>query len=108
MLGVHHAGKDGKTFRGSSVFEAGADTVYSVTLDGAVISLTVRSERDGPLLDGHRLKIDPMPGTASATIGNLSTGSGQIRIGRPVFCPLLSSTSPTPARAKLSFGPSRR
>ena len=24
ILGVHHTGKDGKTFRGSSVFEAGA------------------------------------------------------------------------------------
>jgi predicted ATP-dependent serine protease len=37
ILGLHHAGKDGKTFRGSSAFEAGADTVYSTTRDGAVI-----------------------------------------------------------------------
>jgi hypothetical protein len=39
ILPVHHTGKDGKTFRGSSVFEAGADTVYAVTKDGAVIIL---------------------------------------------------------------------
>jgi hypothetical protein len=33
ILGVHHTGKDGRTLRGSSAFEGGVDTVYSVTRD---------------------------------------------------------------------------
>jgi hypothetical protein len=68
VTGVHHTGKDGKTFRGSSVFEAGADTVYSVTKDGAVIILDREKRKDGPQLDIHRLKLDPIEGTGSATI----------------------------------------
>jgi hypothetical protein len=68
VLGVHHAGKDGKTFRGSSVFEAGADTVYSVNVDGAVITLDREKRKDGPQLDRHDLTIDPIPGTESAVI----------------------------------------
>ncbi|MGV0638246.1 AAA family ATPase [Mycobacterium kansasii] len=68
VLGVHHAGKDGKTFRGSTTFEAGADTVYQVTLDGAVIVLDRTKRKDGPLLDVHRLKLDPVDGTGSAVI----------------------------------------
>ena len=33
ILGVHHAGKDGKTLRGSSAFEGAADTVYFTSRD---------------------------------------------------------------------------
>lgn len=74
VLGVHHTGKDGKTFRGSSVFEAGADTVYSVTPDGGLIVLDREKRKDGPQHDRHELRIDPIPGTGSAAIsaGNLS------------------------------------
>lgn len=68
ILGVHHAGKDGKTFRGSTTFEAGADTVYQVTVDGSVIILDRTKRKDGPVLDVHRLKLDPIEGTASAVI----------------------------------------
>jgi hypothetical protein len=68
ILGVHHTGKDGKTFRGSSVFEAGADTVYSVTADESVIILDREKRKDGPRNDGHRLKLDPVAGTGSCTI----------------------------------------
>ena len=53
-------GKDAKTFRGSSAFEAGADTVYSVTLDGAVIILDREKRKDGPKVDTHRLKLGPV------------------------------------------------
>lgn len=70
VLGVHHAGKDGKTFRGSSAFEAGADTVYSVIGDeddGSII-LTREKRKDGPLHDVHRLRLDSVPGTDSCTI----------------------------------------
>lgn len=75
ILGVHHTGKDGKTFRGSSVFEAGADTVYSLNRDGGVILLDREKRKDGPPLDAHRLKLDPVEGTASCIVsaGNLST-----------------------------------
>jgi predicted ATP-dependent serine protease len=68
-LGVHHTGKDGKTFRGSSVFEAGADTVYSVSRDGGpAIKLEREKRKDGPPVDVHRLAIDPVEGTGSAVL----------------------------------------
>ena len=47
-LGVHHTGKDGKTLRGSSAFEGGADTVYFTSRDGAVITLDREKRNDGP------------------------------------------------------------
>ncbi|GAA4292951.1 AAA family ATPase [Mycobacterium paraffinicum] len=61
ILGIHHTGKDGKTFRGSSVFEAGADTVYSVTADGAAIILDREKRKDGPQLDRHELQLELVP-----------------------------------------------
>lgn len=69
VIGVHHTGKDGKTFRGSSAFEAGADTVYSVTRDGAVIVLNREKRKDGPRVDVHRLKLDAVEGTGSVVLG---------------------------------------
>jgi hypothetical protein len=68
ILGVHHTGKDGRTFRGSSVFEAGADTVYSLTRDDGVIVLDREKRKDGPRADRHEVKINPVPGTASCVI----------------------------------------
>ena len=80
VLGVHHTGKDGKTFRGSSAFEAGADTVYSVTLDGAVIILDREKRKDGPKTDVHRLKLESVEGTESVIIevsrGETNSGRG--------------------------------
>lgn len=75
VTGVHHTGKDGKTFRGSSVFEAGADTVYSVASDAGSITLDREKRKDGPQQDKHRLRLDPIEGTGSCTVsaGNLST-----------------------------------
>jgi hypothetical protein len=69
VTGVHHAGKDGKTFRGSSAFEAGADTVYSTTLDGAAVILDREKRKDGPQADNHRLQLDLIDGTESGVIG---------------------------------------
>ena len=48
VLGVHHTGKDAKTFRGSSAFEAGAgaDTVYSTTEGGGTITVRFVLERN--------------------------------------------------------------
>ncbi len=68
VLGVHHSGKDGKTFRGSSVFEAGADTVYSVVRDGGVITLDREKRKDGPQTDRMELKLDLIDGTGSGVI----------------------------------------
>lgn len=68
VTGVHHTGKDGKTFRGSSVFEAGADTVYAVTGDGGVITLDREKRKDGPQLDRHELRLDLIEGTGSGVI----------------------------------------
>ena len=74
ILGVHHTGKDGKTFRGSSTFEAGADTVYSVSVDGAVIALERTKRKDGPLVDLHKLRLSRVDGTVSAILEVVSPG----------------------------------
>jgi len=76
MLGVHHAGKDGRTLRGSSVFEGAADTVYFSCRDGAVITLDREKRKDGPEFDHHQLIIDPIEGTNSAVI-SVHRGGGQ-------------------------------
>ncbi len=80
VQGVHHTGKDGKTFRGSSAFEAGADTVYSCTLDGAVIVLDREKRKDGPKPDTHWLKLGPVEGTESVIVeisrGETNSGRG--------------------------------
>jgi hypothetical protein len=68
VLGVHHTGKDGKTFRGSSVFEAGADTVYAVTADCGIITLDREKRKDGPEADSHALRLDLIEGTGSGVI----------------------------------------
>jgi AAA domain len=70
LLGVHHAGKDGKTLRGSSAFEGAADTVYFTSRDRAVI------------VDHHLLKLDPIVGTGSCTISNSSTTSHDLSADR--------------------------
>jgi hypothetical protein len=75
ILGVHHAGKDGKTFRGSTTFEAGADTVYAVTLDEAVIILDRQKRKDGPLGDRHELKLEQIDGTGSCVVESSHLGS---------------------------------
>ena len=89
-LGVHHTGKDGKTFRGSSAFEAGADTVYAVNLDGGVIELDREKRKDGPQLDSHRLKLDPVDGTRSAVVG-VSRGGEQNDRAAKVLSHVLST-----------------
>lgn len=79
ILAVHHTGKDGKTARGSSVFEAGADTVYSVTADGGVTTLEREKRKDGPPTDHHALYIDPVPDTGSCvmSVSRHSHGVGE-------------------------------
>jgi hypothetical protein len=68
VLGVHHAGKDGKTLRGSSALESGADTVYFTNRDEGVIDLKREKRKDGPEHDHHLLTLDPIPGTNSCCL----------------------------------------
>jgi hypothetical protein len=68
VLGVHHAGKDGKTFRGSSAFEAGADIVYATAEDHGVVTLEREKRKDGPSDDRHELFLDLIPGTRSGVL----------------------------------------
>ena len=68
ILGVHHAGKDAKTLRGSSALESGVDTVYSTSRDETLIELTREKRKDGPEHDHHLLKVDPITGTKSAVM----------------------------------------
>jgi len=68
ILGIHHTGKDGKTLRGSSAFEAGADTVYFVGAEGGTILLDREKRKDGPRADLHRLRLDPVEGTGSVVV----------------------------------------
>jgi len=90
VLGVHHAGKDAKTFRGSSVFEAAADTVYFTARDDdtMAVNLIRQKRKDGPELDAHELAFDGVDGTGS---GVLKRSHGQSQA--------LGTDSPT---AKLS------
>lgn len=85
VLAVHHSGKDGKTFRGSSAFEAGADTVYSVSAEDGVITLEREKRKDGPPTDLHRLKFDPIEGTNSGVIGVYRGGTNSAR-GDKLLC----------------------
>lgn len=68
ILGVHHAGKDGKTMRGSSAFESGVDTVYLTTKDADAITLERTKRKDGPEHDHHTLRLDPITGTGSVAL----------------------------------------
>ena len=68
VLGVHHTGKDGRTFRGSSVFEAGADTVYAVSADNGAITLEREKRKDGPQDDRHQLQFDAIEGSESGVV----------------------------------------
>jgi hypothetical protein len=78
VLGVHHAGKDGKTLRGSSAFESGADTVYFTSRDERVYSVTREKRKDGSEHDHHLLELDPIPGTNSCVI---KAGSSWSHVG---------------------------
>jgi hypothetical protein len=67
-LGIHHTGKDGKTLRGSSSFESGADTVYFAERDGNATTLTCTKRKDGPDGDRHTLRLSSIDGTNSCVI----------------------------------------
>ncbi|WP_431240428.1 AAA family ATPase [Mycolicibacterium aichiense] len=85
VLGVHHAGKDGKTLRGSSAFESGADTVYFSSRDGGVISLDRTKRKDGPETDRHELKLAPIDGTGSCVL-ELHRGAATTDRGQALSC----------------------
>jgi AAA domain len=80
VLGVHHTGKDGKTLRGSSAFEAGVDTVYSTIRDEGVITLNREKRKDGAEHDRHNLKVEPIKGTNGAAV-SVHRGGGQTERG---------------------------
>jgi hypothetical protein len=82
VLGVHHAGKDGKTLRGSSAFEGAADTVYFTSRDGAVITLDREKRKDGPEADRHQFVIAPIVGTESCVISKESVHLGVDKLDR--------------------------
>jgi hypothetical protein len=106
ILGVHHAGKDGKTLRGSSAFESGVDTVYFTSRDEGVITLTREKRKDGPEHDHHMLKIDPITGTDSAVI-SVHREDGQTARGGQLlstFVQLFGQTGASKAELKLACG----
>jgi hypothetical protein len=75
ILAVHHAGKDGKTFRGSTTFEAGADTVYAVTVDETLIILDRQKRKDGPVVDRHELKLARIEDSGSCVVESSQLGT---------------------------------
>jgi AAA domain len=79
VLGVHHAGKDGKTLRGSSAYESAADTVYFTARDGQVITLDREKRKDGPEMDRHELKLGQIEGTGSCVIESHRGGANTSR-----------------------------
>lgn len=69
VLGIHHAGKDAKTLRGSSAFESGADTVYFTSRDElGVITLEREKRKDGPEIDSHALRLTQIEATESCVV----------------------------------------
>jgi len=86
ILGVHHAGKDGKTLRGSSAFESGADTVYFTSRDEAgVITLGREKRKDGPEMDRHELRLGQIEGTGSCVV-ELQRGTATTDRARALSC----------------------
>jgi hypothetical protein len=72
ILGVHHTGKDGRTLRGSSAFEAGADTVYFTERDGQAVTLKRTKRKDGPEADVHKLRLSNVEGSGSCVVESIS------------------------------------
>lgn len=68
ILGIHHTGKDGKTLRGSSAFEAGADTVYFTEREGQTVTLCRTKRKDGPQSDVHKLRLAEIEGANSCVV----------------------------------------
>lgn len=70
VLGVHHTGKDGQRLRGSSAYEAGMDTIYSVKRGGkgGPVTLDREKRKDGPESDRHELKLALIEGTKSGVM----------------------------------------
>ena len=107
VLGVHHAGKDGKTLRGSSAFEGGADTVYFT-------SPTARCHA-GPGEAPRRAAIGPPPaavwtpsqgtgsGTISAVSGPVSAGDSADKL-LSAFVHHFAATGATKAELRLVSG----
>lgn len=85
VLGVHHAGKDGKTLRGSSAFEGGVDTVYFTSRDGATLILDREKRKDGPEADRHELRLAPIDGTGSCVI-ELHSGTATTSRAKQLSC----------------------
>jgi hypothetical protein len=70
VLGVHHTGKDGNRLRGSSAYEAGVDSLYSVKRPdrGGPVILDREKRKDGPESDRHELKLALIDGTNSGVM----------------------------------------
>lgn len=96
LLGVHHAGKDGRTLRGSSAFEGAADTVYFTSRDGATITLNREKRKDGPEFDRHQFVIDPIVGSNSAVISVHREG-GQTDRGKQLLSTFVQNFAQTGA-----------
>ncbi|WP_159944058.1 MULTISPECIES: AAA family ATPase [unclassified Nocardiopsis] len=80
VIALHHTGKN-RVVRGSSALEAGMDTVYQTSAEGALIDLRRTKRKDGPLHDHVRLRLEPVADSvvlAPVEMGN--TGGAEDRI----------------------------
>ncbi|MEV6817798.1 AAA family ATPase [Nocardiopsis dassonvillei] len=80
VIALHHTGKN-RVVRGSSALEAGVDTVYQTSAEGAVIDLRRTKRKDGPLHDRLHLRLEPVADSvvlAPLALGN--TGGAEDRI----------------------------
>jgi|SRR6476620_1210982 len=78
ILGVHHTGKDGSTYRGSSAFEGAADTVYFTKRDGGVITLRREKRRDGPTDDERMFRLDLIGDSGVLSVWNGTTSQSRL------------------------------
>lgn len=98
VLAIHHTGKDGKTIRGSSAFEAAMDTVYQVDGDSQLLRLRRTKRKDGPTPDTLALRLEAVEGTDSVVVsgGKVDTTPTVERI-MSTFVSTFSETGATKA-----------
>lgn len=72
---VHHTGKDGQTYRGSSALEGACDTMVEVLLDGDVVTVRCEKQKDAEPFEPIRMRLVTVNlGDASSCVLEASHG----------------------------------
>lgn len=75
VLLVHHTGKDGQTYRGSSALEGACDTMIEVQLDGGTVTIRCEKQKDDEPFEPIRMRLVTVDlGDASSCVLEASRG----------------------------------